>query len=336
MPDSQTILSVNDLHVEFHTDDGIVRAVNGVSFDLARGETLGIVGESGSGKSVTNLAVLGLIPQPPGKVTRGTVNFAGQDLLKMSQRQLRDIRGKRIAMIFQDPMTALNPYLTVADQLTEVTRLHLRHDKKTALRHAIEMLEKVGIPGAAERVNDYPHQFSGGMRQRVMVAMALSCQPEVLIADEPTTALDVTIQAQILDLLVEMQREEGTAIVLITHDLGVVANACHRVMVMYGGRVVEQASAATLFQRPLHPYTLGLLKSAPRLDEVRSERLQAIEGQPPDMTKLPAGCPFEPRCPFRLEKCKTNDPPLHPRPDEGLYACYADVEHDAPKEVAHE
>jgi len=332
----QPVLSVNDLHVEFRTDDGLVRAVNGVSFDLAKGETLGIVGESGSGKSVTNLALLDLIPRPPGKIAAGSVMFDGKDLLKLSNPQMRRIRGRRIAMIFQDPMTALNPFLTVADQLTEVTQLHLGHDKKTALKHAIEMLERVGIPGAAKRVHEYPHQFSGGMRQRVMIAMALSCQPEVLIADEPTTALDVTIQAQILDLLVELQETEGTAIILVTHDLGVVASACHRVMVMYGGRVVEQATAGNLFRRPLHPYTLGLLKSAPRLDELRSERLLAIEGQPPDMTQLPPGCPFEPRCPFRLEKCATNDPPLDPRPDEGLFACYADVEKDQPHEVIHE
>lgn len=319
------VLQVEDLHVEFATDDGVVRAVSGVSFAVNRGETLGIVGESGSGKSVTNLAIMGLIPQPPGKVTRGRALYGGQDLLKLSAAELRRIRGHKIAMIFQDPMTALNPFLTVEEQLTEVTRLHLGHTKKQALSHAIEMLERVGIPGAAQRVHEYPHQFSGGMRQRVMIAIALSCQPDILIADEPTTALDVTIQAQILDLMRDLQQKTGTAIILITHDLGVVANSCHKVSVMYAGKIVEHASASALFAQPRHPYTLGLLHSMPRWDAPTGDRLNVIQGQPPDLARLPSGCAFHPRCPYMMSRCPQEVPPLYPRHDEGGYACFVDV-----------
>jgi len=306
----QPILQVKNLEVEFVTDDGIVRAVNDISFDLYPGETLGIVGESGSGKSVANLTILGLIPQPPGHVKGGEVLFAEQDLLKLSQRQFQTIRGKRIAMIFQDPMTALNPFLTIQDQLIEVSMLHLGHTRAAAIQHAVELLELVGIPAAASRITEYPHQFSGGMRQRVMIAMALSCEPDILIADEPTTALDVTIQAQILDLLKAMQDKCGMAIIFITHDLGVVASICDRVLVMYGGRKVEQTDTKTLFAAARHPYTLGLLHSAPRWDQPQLTRLQSIEGQPPDMMNLPAGCAFAPRCQWKTDECLAAVPEL--------------------------
>ncbi len=327
---TEPLLQVRDLQVQFNTENGIVRAVNGISFDLAAGETLGIVGESGSGKSVANLALLGLIPQPPGEIVGGRAELRGQDLLGKSHRELTSIRGNDIAMIFQDPMTALNPFLTIAEQLTEATRLHLGLSPKDALDHAIEMLQRVGIPAAKQRVFEYPHQFSGGMRQRVMIAMALSCQPDVLIADEPTTALDVTIQAQILDLMKDLQQKEGTAIILITHDLGVVASVCHRVLVMYGGRIVEQADVDSLFSRPQHPYTHGLLRSAPRWDDTRQQELVAIEGQPPDMAQLPAGCAFEPRCPHRVDRCQNEIPSLLPVAGEAssencAAACFVDM-----------
>jgi len=327
------LLAVENLHVHFKTDDGLVRAVNGVSFDLQPGETLGIVGESGSGKSVTNLALLGLIPQPPGIVAEGTAHYRGQDLLRMSVGQLSRIRGRRIAMIFQDPMTALNPFLTVAEQLTEVTRLHLAHTADQARRHAIEMLAKVGIPAPDKRIDDYPHQFSGGMRQRVMIAMALSCQPEVLIADEPTTALDVTIQAQMLELVKEMQTTLGTAVILITHSLGVVASVCDRVLVMYAGKILEEAAVGALFEQPQHPYTLGLMQSIPRWDADAHGPLKAIVGQPPNMLRPPSGCEFHPRCPFVLEKCKVQCPPLELAVHGGKKACWVRV--DAP-EIASE
>jgi oligopeptide transport system ATP-binding protein len=319
------ILSVENLQVQFKTDDGIVKAVDGISFDVDRGETLGIVGESGSGKSVTNLAVMGLVPQPPGRVVGGRAMYGGQDLLRMRPKQLATIRGHKIAMIFQDPMTALNPFLTVEEQLTEVTRLHLGYSRKQAIAHAIGMLEKVGIPAASRRLYDYPHQFSGGMRQRVMIAMALSCKPDLLIADEPTTALDVTIQAQILELMQQLQEEEGAAIILITHDLGVVAGVCHRVNVMYAGRFVEEAATGELFARPRHPYTLGLLESLPRLNAV-GRRLAPIEGQPPDLAHLPPGCSFRPRCPFAIDQCQSESPDLIAREGGRRFACFVDVE----------
>jgi oligopeptide transport system ATP-binding protein len=315
------LLEIENLRIEFHTEDGVVRAVDGISLTIEPGETLGIVGESGSGKSVSSLAVLGLVPQPPGKIVSGRAMFGGRDLLAMQQRELAKIRGNRIAMIFQDPMTSLNPFLTIGQQLAEVTRLHLRHTRQQAMRHAIEMLEKVGIPAPARRINDFPHQFSGGMRQRVMIAMALACKPALLIADEPTTALDVTIQAQILELMKQLQQAEGTAIVLITHDLGVVANMCRRVNVMYAGRFVEEAPIDELFARPRHPYTVGLLKSIPRLD-TSDDILTAIQGQPPDMTQLPTGCAFHPRCPNAIERCSAEVPPLYPGEPEQRYACF--------------
>jgi oligopeptide transport system ATP-binding protein len=324
------LLKVTDLQVQFNTEDGVVRAVNGISFDLAPGETLGIVGESGSGKSVANLSLLGLIPQPPGEIVGGRAEFRGEDLLSRSHAEMTAVRGNDIAMIFQDPMTALNPFLTVEEQLSEVTRLHLGLSAKDALDHAIEMLQRVGIPAPGKRVFDYPHQFSGGMRQRVMIAMALSCNPDVLIADEPTTALDVTIQAQILDLMRDLQEKDGTAIILITHDLGVVASICHRVLVMYGGRIVERADVDSLFSHPQHPYTHGLLRSAPRWDQSTHEKLVAIDGQPPDMAKLPPGCAFEPRCPYRVDRCRQALPALLPvaGQDPGSdceAACFVDV-----------
>jgi len=319
------LLQVDDLRVEFRTDDGVVRAVDGISFDVQPGETVGIVGESGSGKSVTNLALLGLVPSPPGRIASGSARYRGEDLLKLKRRQLERIRGRRIAMIFQDPMTALNPFLTVERQLTEVTMKHLGLSRPAAIRRAIEMLEQVGIPSAERRVFDYPHQFSGGMRQRVMVAMALSCEPDLLIADEPTTALDVTIQAQILDLMHNLQQEHGTAIILITHDLGVVAGMCHRVNVMYAGRFVEDGTADELFAQPRHPYTLGLLESMPRLDGDRRAQLTPIRGQPPDLTELPAGCSFRPRCPFAIGRCAQEEPPLEGEEEGRRFACFVDV-----------
>jgi oligopeptide transport system ATP-binding protein len=330
---SEPILQADDRYVEFKTDEGIVRAVNGVSLDLQAGETLGIVGESGSGKTVLNLAMLGLIPQPPGKITSGRATYRGEDLLTMNAKRLSQIRGHHIAMIFQDPMTALNPFLTVEEQLTEVTRLHLGHTRDEAIRHAIAMLDKVGIPSADKRIFEYPHQFSGGMRQRVMIAMALSCNPDVLIADEPTTALDVTIQAQILDLMKELQRTAGTSIILITHDLGVVANACRRVLVMYGGKIVERADADSLFANPRHPYTRGLLGSVPRWDSEKGDSLQAIPGQPPHLVNLPTGCSFYERCAYRQDNCRDSVPSLVDRPDDGQFACFVNVDEVKPKEL---
>ena len=296
------VLEVKDLATTFKTEDGLVRAVNGLSFSVEAGTTLGIVGESGSGKSVTSLSIMRLIPQPPGKIERGEVLFRGEDLLKKSEAEMRKIRGRDIAMIFQDPMTSLNPVLNVGEQIAEATRLHLGYSKKESLEKAVEMLRLVRIPAAEKRIKDYPHQFSGGMRQRVMIAMALSCDPGVLIADEPTTALDVTIQAQIIELMNEMQTRLGSAIVLITHDLGVVAETCKNVLVMYGGNMVEYGSAEDIFKRPKMPYTMGLLESLPRLD-VDGERLIPIEGQPPNLLRMPPGCAFAPRCRYKMPIC---------------------------------
>ena len=301
------LLEVDNLVTSFRTDEGRVVAVNGLSFQLDGGETLGIVGESGSGKSVTQLSIMGLLPSPPASIDSGTAVFDGKDLLKMPAEELRKLRGNRVAMIFQDPMTSLNPFLRISKQLTEVLEIHTDLDKDARLDRVVEVLEKVGIPDARARVHSYPHQFSGGMRQRVMIAMALLCNPALLIADEPTTALDVTIQAQILDLLRELRDDFGTAIILITHDLGVVAGMADRIMVMYAGRVMEVAPTKSLFKRTSHPYTLGLLKSIPRLDD-GSERLVPIAGQPPDLSDPIPGCPFAPRCEFADDTCRATFP----------------------------
>ncbi len=305
---NETILSVRNLQTHFKTDDGIVKAVDGVSFDVRKGETLGIVGESGSGKSVTNLSIMRLIPSPPGKIAGGEVWFEGEDLLKLPEQKLRQVRGNKISMIFQDPMTSLNPFLKVSTQLIETIQLHQGLGKKAAREQAVEFLNMVGIPGAKKRVDNYPHQFSGGMRQRVMIAMALSCNPKLLIADEPTTALDVTIQAQILEILQRLADELGTAVIMITHDLGVVAGMCDTVNVMYAGKIVEKGSAKELFKDPKHPYTKGLIESVPRLDQKQQDKLFSIKGQPPNLIGLPDCCPFYPRCPHVMAVCKNKYP----------------------------
>ena len=305
---AQPILSVRNLRTYFRTDDGIVKAVDGVSFDLAPGETLGIVGESGSGKTVTCLSAMNLIPQPPGYFPSGKILFGGQDVLRMSQRELQAMRGDQVSMIFQDPMTSLNPYLTVERQLTEVLEVHQRMSRAAARQQSIEVLSRVGIPDAERRMDQYPHQFSGGMRQRVMIAMALLCEPKLLIADEPTTALDVTIQAQILDLIRDLKRDFNTSVILITHDLGVVAGVTDRLIVMYAGKIAEQGSTEQVFVQPGHPYTQGLLASVPRLDEAIDDQLVAIPGLPPDLSNLPGGCPFHPRCGHAVDRCSTEFP----------------------------
>jgi oligopeptide transport system ATP-binding protein len=314
------LLEVKNLRTTFRTEDGPVTAVNGLSFSLGAGETLGIVGESGSGKSVTSLSIMRLLARNAA-VTSDGIFFEGQDLLKKSEAEMRRIRGHKIAMIFQDPMTSLNPVLTVGEQITEAVRLHLGYNSKEARDKAIEMFEKVRIPSPAQRLNDYPHQFSGGMRQRVMIAMALSCNPQVLIADEPTTALDVTIQAQILELMNEMQRETGAAIILITHDLGVVAEVCKNVLVMYGGNMVEYGSAQQIFKNPRMPYTQGLLSSLPRLDQTEHVRLVPIKGQPPNLLNLPPGCAFAPRCAYTMPIC-AEPVPLYDFGDGHVARCY--------------
>ena len=304
------LLEVKDLRTEFYTQDGIVKAVDGVSYDLQEGETLGLVGESGCGKSVSALSILRLIPNPPGKIVGGSVMFDGEDLMRISEEEMRHIRGNRIAMVFQEPMTSLNPVLTIGRQLTESLELHLHMNKRQARARAAELLHTVGIPDAATRLDDYPHQFSGGMRQRVMIAMALSCDPKLLIADEPTTALDVTIQAQILELMQKLTTDLGTAILVITHNLGVVARYADRVNVMYAGRIIERGTAREIYEHPRHPYTIGLLNSVPRLDIARSDKLDPIEGMPPDLVNLPPGCPFRPRCKYAIDKCAEEHPPL--------------------------
>ena len=303
------LLEVKDLRTYFQTEDGLVKAVDGISFNLKRGETLGIVGESGSGKSVTNLSIIRLIPDPPGKIVSGEVIFDGQDLLLLSTESIRRIRGRRISMIFQDPMTSLNPFLKISRQLMEMTQLHLGHTKAQAHEHAVKMLETVGIPDARARADNYPHEFSGGMRQRVMIAMALSCEPELLIADEPTTALDVTIQAQILELIKRLKRETGTSVILITHDLGVVAGMADHVLVMYAGMIFEQARTTELFSTPGNPYTKGLLRSVPD-PTAEQGKLYQIPGLPPDVAHLGPGCPFAPRCDRAEEVCHREFPPF--------------------------
>jgi oligopeptide transport system ATP-binding protein len=323
-PRREPLLSVEDLRVEFWTSRGTVHAVNGITFDVAPGETLGIVGESGCGKSVTSLALLGILPRA-GRVPAGRAMFEGRDLLKLSDNELRKIRGRDIAMIFQDPMTSLNPVLTVGRQIREALQTHFDLDKKEAEARSAELLDQVGIPSPKVRLKDYPHQFSGGMRQRAMIAMALACEPKLLIADEPTTALDVTIQAQILDLLRQLVVERDTALVLITHDLGVVAGMCERVNVMYAGMFMETGSATQLFNSPRHPYTLGLLQSIPRLDARRKEALTPIEGAPRDMLRAPSACPFQPRCRFEVEQSSQEVPPLREIEPGHFVACFNPV-----------
>ena len=320
----EPLLAVEDLRVQFWTRRGTIHAVNGLSFEIAPGETLGIVGESGCGKSVTSLALLGILPRA-GRVPTGMAMFQGRDLLKLSDAQLRTIRGRKIAMIFQDPMSSLNPVLTVGRQIREALETHFGMERRPAEARATELLDQVGIPSAKVRLKDYPHQFSGGMRQRAMIAMALACEPDVLIADEPTTALDVTIQAQILDLLRTLVTERNTALILITHDLGVVAGMCERVNVMYAGTFVETGSAEALFDRPRHPYTLGLLQSIPRLDAARKTALRPIEGMPRDMLSAPTSCPFAPRCRYEVEQSRLELPQLREIEPDHKVACFNPV-----------
>ncbi len=319
------LLEVKGLRTQFFTQDGVVNAVNGVSFYVEEGETLGIVGESGCGKSVSVLSVMRLIPQPPGKIVDGEVLFDGRDLLKVNEDEIRSVRGNKIAMIFQDPMTSLNPVLTIGRQIGEALELHLHMKKEEARQRSAELLAMVGIPQAEARLDDYPHQFSGGMRQRAMIAMGLACNPQLLIADEPTTALDVTIQAQIVDLVKRLRDEIGMAVIWITHDLGVVAGLADRVMVMYAGFAVEEAPVKEVYADPRHPYTIGLLGSLPRLDEIRDEKLQSIEGLPPDLIDLPKGCPFAARCVYAIDKCLEERPELEPVGPRHRIACWVDV-----------
>ena len=333
MSSNGTLLEVKDLRTYFETEDGTVKAVDGISFALERGETLGIVGESGSGKSVTNLSVIRLIPSPPGKIVSGEIIFNGQDILALRDEELRKIRGRRIAMIFQDPMTSLNPFMKISRQLMEISQLHLGYGKSQAYEHAINMLETVGIPDARARAGNYPHEFSGGMRQRVMIAMALSCKPELLIADEPTTALDVTIQAQILELIKKLKHDTGTSVILITHDLGVVAGMTDHLVVMYAGKVFEQAPTRELFAAPGNPYTRGLLRSVPDPTAER-DKLYQIPGQPPDVAHLPPGCPFAPRCDRAQEICRREFPPFVQINADHFSLCHfaTDVYEDSRKE----
>ncbi len=325
------LLEVRDLHVSFKTDDGMVRAVQGVSYDLDEGGTLGIVGESGSGKSVGTMALMRLLPTPPA-VIEGSIRFEGEEVLTLPRRRLREMRGNRMAMIFQDPMTCLNPFLKIATQLVEAVKLHTDLRGNAARDRAVEALERVGIPGAAERLDDYPHQFSGGMRQRVMIAMALACKPQLLIADEPTTALDVTIQAQILELVKRLVVEEKMALILITHALGVVAGVCENIAVMYGGRFVETAPTGALFKNPQHPYTEALLRAVPRVDDSEHHRLTAIEGMPPRLDVPFSACPFEPRCDHAEERCRAGVPELAPCAPGHSHACVVRQEESQQKQ----
>jgi oligopeptide/dipeptide ABC transporter ATP-binding protein len=327
------LLDVLDLRTEFRTSAGVVRAVDGVTFDVRTGETLALVGESGCGKSVTALSIMRLIPVPPGRIAGGRVLFDGRDLLALPDREMRRVRGKDIGMVFQEPMTSLNPVLTIGRQVTETLEHHLGMRPAQARARAAELLATVGIPEPTRRLAQYPHEFSGGMRQRVMIAIALSCRPRLVLADEPTTALDVTIQAQILELLRQLSRQFGVAMVMITHNLGVVARYADRVNVMYAGRVVERGAAVEIYARPRHPYTLGLLRSVPRLDRPRRARLDPIPGQPPDLARLGPGCPFRPRCPFAVERCQEMPPLAEVEPGH-LSACWRAHELPAPDAAA--
>jgi oligopeptide transport system ATP-binding protein len=325
------LLQVKDLRTRFRIAEGTVYAVNGVSFNLAEGETLAVVGESGCGKSVTMLSILGLIPCPPGEIVSGNALYNGRDLLTLSDRELEDIRGREISMIFQDPMTSLNPVLTVNRQISETLIAHLNLSKEEARQRAIALLEKVGIPDPERRLNDYPHQFSGGQRQRVMIAMALACNPSLLIADEPTTALDVTIQAQILEIMIDLRQQLGMTIIWITHDLGVVAGLADRVIVMYAGYIVEEARVDELFEEPHHPYTLALLSALPRVDRRRDKRLKSIPGAPPNLLVEPHGCPFAQRCDYVFERCRQEMPLLSTIAPDHQIACWIDIRTGEPR-----
>jgi oligopeptide transport system ATP-binding protein len=326
--DVSYLLEVRHLTTHFHTQEGTVHAVNDVSFEVQEGEILGIVGESGCGKSVTMLSVMGLIPQPPGKIEGGEIIFEDRNLLKLNDSQLRSIRGQRMAMIFQDPMTSLNPVLKIGLQITEALHAHKKTTARQAHARTVELLDMVGIPRPAERMDDYPHQFSGGMRQRVMIAMALACNPKLLIADEPTTALDVTIQAQIIDLVKNLQEKLGMAVIWITHDLGVVARLVQRVIVMYAGSIIEQGPVVDLYKSPRHPYTLGLLASLPRLNEKPGTKLVSIPGQPPDMVTLSQGCPFGPRCPYASDCMEKGNASLYEVSPAHYVACWRERQPD--------
>jgi oligopeptide transport system ATP-binding protein len=328
------ILELDNLVTRFYTDDGTVHAVNGVSYKLHEGETIGIVGESGCGKSVHALSILRLIPMPPGKITEGTIDYQGKDLLSLSDDDMRKVRGSEIAMIFQDPMTSLNPVMTIGRQITEALNLHMDMQGEQAQERAAEMLDLVGIPEAADRLDSYPHEFSGGMRQRAMIAMALSCAPSILIADEPTTALDVTIQAQIIDLVIRLREKLGMAIIWITHDLGIMAGLAERLLVMYAGFLVETASKKDIYTDPRHPYTMGLLNSLPRVDKrVDGARLIPIMGRPPDLVALPEGCPFLARCPYSIDRCAEENPTLREVAEQHEVACWVDVKEAMTHEV---
>ena len=317
-----TLLEVKNLKTHFFTMDGVVKAVDGVSYELNEGETLGLVGESGCGKSVSALSVMRLIPDPPGKIIDGEILLDGEDILKIDMEGMREVRGAKIAMVFQEPMTSLNPVLTVERQITETLQLHMGMSKLESQRESVNLLTRVGIPDPELRIKQYPHQFSGGMRQRVMIAMALSCNPRLIIADEPTTALDVTIQAQILDLMKSLTTELGVALIVITHNLGVVARYADRVNIMYAGKVIERGEAREIYSNPRHPYTVGLLRSVPRLDLPRRAKLDPIEGQPPDLINLPPGCAFRERCRWAIDKCATDTPELVETSDGHLSACF--------------
>ena len=325
------LLEVRDLRTRFRTPEGTVYAVNGINFQISEGETLAVVGESGCGKSVTMLSIMRLIPIPPGIIASGSALYNNRDLLKISDAEMEHIRGKEIAMIFQDPMTSLNPVLTIGRQLGETLRVHLQMDAATARDRSVELLEKVGISDAERHLGDYPHQFSGGMRQRVMIAMALACGPSLLIADEPTTALDVTIQAQIVEMVTELRQQLGMAIIWITHDLGVVAGIAERVMVMYAGFIVEEAYVDDLYENPRHPYTLALLEALPRVDHHRDQRLKSIPGAPPNLLVEPHGCPFAPRCEFAIAHCRDEMPPLAPVAPRHQIACWVDTQTGKPR-----
>jgi oligopeptide/dipeptide ABC transporter ATP-binding protein len=318
----EVLLDVRGLRTHFHTSGGVIRAVDGVSWDVRKGETVALVGESGCGKSVSALSVMRLVSRPAGRIEAGEILFKGRNLLALSEEEMRQVRGREIGMIFQEPMTSLNPVLTVGRQLTEPLEVHLNMNRAESQARAVELLSLVGIPDGARRLRQFPHQFSGGMRQRIMIAMALACNPALILADEPTTALDVTIQAQILELMKSLSRRLGVAILMITHNLGVVARYADRVNVMYAGKIVERATARELYANPRHPYTLGLLRSVPRLDEPRRAKLQPISGQPPDLSRLPAGCSFAPRCAYVIERCRHETPPLDPVTPDHDSACW--------------